>query len=126
MTERRLLVLFLVAAGLVVASARCSPKAHADEAVLVERGSTVTIQRPDGSVTTMEAAEQALAVVTRAQIDRANAAAEMSRRLAESLTELAKANRRLAAPEPPWKSALRWSAYGVSLSAAFIAGAYLF
>lgn len=64
-------------------------------------------------------------LVSRSQLDKSNAAAEMEQRLERDLLScsgrLAEARR----PEPGWRIAARWAAWGVTVSAAFFAGMWV-
>jgi len=113
------LMMLAVTLGLVLAYfSQCGP-AHADP-MLLPAGSTV--QAPGQQPVTLGAPHF---VFTRPMIDRANAAAETSRRLTGQLRDCTRAVVKATKPEPGWQIGLRWFAIGAAVSGAFIGGLML-
>ena len=118
-----------IVCGLLVAGiVACSGVAFADDKGVLPAGSKC--QRPSAPEWPNLSPEVAYAVdrfaVTRPQLNKANAAAETARRLEALLADVTTTALRLSAPEAGWKIAVRWSAIGIAIGAAFVGGAVLF
>lgn len=123
----RLMVSFAIAGLFMAYFAQCGP-AHADPMMLPE-GTTI-VPPPDGhknykpqaKTVTLDATHYLL---TRPMLDRANAAAETSRRLTGQLMDCTRRVVRVTKPEPGWRIAGRWAIIGGAVTGAFIGGLML-
>ena len=113
------MVIIAVLGLLMAGYATCTPNAHADS-MLLPRGTTIQI--PGQPLVTLDATHY---VVTRPELDRANAAAATSARLTRQLTACTRTVVRVTRPEPGWRIAGRWALIGGAVVGAFVAGAML-
>ena len=80
------------------------------------------IERPDGERVKLDVTHF---LITRDQLDRANATAATAKRLEIMLGEVTQRALELSKPEAGWKVAARWTSIGTAIGAAFVAGLLL-
>lgn len=115
--ERKLWrVALILSIGLLILAC-CHAHAHADERVLPPG---TTVQLPRGGERVVLDSTQFL--VDRSSVDRANATAEMNRRLKRNLMQCSESLQERERPEASWKVAARWTGIGLAVGAAFALG----
>lgn len=108
---------------LVVAYTACATTAHADTGEeYVFPGETVCKPPREAAAVTLPGERFA---VTRTTVDQCNAAHEMERKLTQQLLQCSGALAEKTKPEPGWRIAARWAAWGITVSAAFFAGLWV-
>jgi hypothetical protein len=110
----------LIALGLVLAAVAV---AHADEPEprILPAGTVIQLPRGGEQLTLTETRF----LIPRPQIDRANATAELARRLEADLLACSSELAERRKPEPGWRVGLRWTLIGAAIGAAFTLGSLL-